>query len=260
VQVGAAGLGCYSRAAEAQRLALPAAQAPHSQACRPSPHAAPDPGPARPCPPAPRRTEQAAGHSHPHDHSHSHAGHHEHKPKPGSAETQETRAAARFGIRSFVYARRRPFHPQRCAACAAAAWWAVPTWRPAAAQQACSVACCPRQRALALACPLPAPCPAPGLCRLKDLVLKWLPVTHNKAIDGGALGLLPSSCCQCWDNGCRCPDTDGTPWHALAPLRSCPGQPCAEAFLQPAALPQVRRPRRATAPSRPCSAPRASCG
>ncbi len=39
-----------------------------------------------------------------HDHEHGHK--HEHK-------RQETTAAARFGIISFVYSRRRPFHPQR---------------------------------------------------------------------------------------------------------------------------------------------------
>ncbi|EFN50788.1 hypothetical protein CHLNCDRAFT_33359 [Chlorella variabilis] len=49
-------------------------------------------------------------------------------------ERQETTAAQRFGIKSFVYARRRPFHPQR----------------------------------------------------LKDLVLRWMPVSHNKAIGDAA--------------------------------------------------------------------------
>mmetsp|Transcript_2194 Transcript_2194/g.3610 ORF Transcript_2194/g.3610 Transcript_2194/m.3610 type:complete len:598 (+) Transcript_2194:105-1898(+) len=64
-----------------------------------------------------------AGHDHAgHDHSHAHG-------RPS-----ETRAAERFGIRSFVYSRRRPFHPQR----------------------------------------------------LKEMVLKWLPVTSNLAIDNEA--------------------------------------------------------------------------
>jgi G3E family GTPase len=63
-----------------------------------------------------------------HDHHHHH---HHHDEKEGHA---ETRAATRFGIRSFVYSRRIPFHPQR----------------------------------------------------LKELVLKLLPVTHNQAIDGEA--------------------------------------------------------------------------
>ena len=40
---------------------------------------------------------------------HHHHHHHHHTGKP----TAETRAASRFGIRSFVYSRRRPFHPKR---------------------------------------------------------------------------------------------------------------------------------------------------
>ncbi|PNW79229.1 hypothetical protein CHLRE_09g406983v5 [Chlamydomonas reinhardtii] len=62
-----------------------------------------------------------------HDHKHEHK--HDHKHERG-----ETRAASRFGIRNFVYSRRRPFHPQR----------------------------------------------------LKEMVLKWLPVAVNQAIDGEA--------------------------------------------------------------------------
>lgn len=62
----------------------------------------------------------------PHDH-HNHKEHKNKKPKNGR---QATTAAARFGILSFVYRRRRPFHPQR----------------------------------------------------LKDLVLRWMPVSHNKAL------------------------------------------------------------------------------
>ncbi|KAG2488742.1 hypothetical protein HYH03_012740 [Edaphochlamys debaryana] len=68
------------------------------------------------------------GHKHDHAHDHGHH-HHHHKHERG-----ETRAAQRFGIRNFVYARRRPFHPQR----------------------------------------------------LKEMVLKWLPVAVNQAIDGEA--------------------------------------------------------------------------
>ncbi|GLI70159.1 hypothetical protein VaNZ11_014971 [Volvox africanus] len=64
--------------------------------------------------------EELEGHKHHHHHHHH--------------EREETRAAKRFGIRNFVYSRRRPFHPQR----------------------------------------------------LKEMVLKWLPVTVNQAIDGEA--------------------------------------------------------------------------
>ncbi|KAL4424848.1 hypothetical protein ABPG77_011098 [Micractinium sp. CCAP 211/92] len=94
--------------------------------------------------------EHGHGHGHAHKHKHSHAedGHkhddcaackhgdheHHHHHHHHKKERQETTAAKRFGIKSFVYARRRPFHPQR----------------------------------------------------LKDLVLKWMPVSHNKAIDGEA--------------------------------------------------------------------------
>eukprot|EP00877_Chromochloris_zofingiensis_P009401 jgi/Chrzof1/4714/Cz14g23240.t1 len=67
------------------------------------------------------------GDAHDNDHKHHH---HEHKHK----HADETRAATRFGIRSFVYSRRRPFHPQR----------------------------------------------------LRDTVLRWLPVTDNKALEGAA--------------------------------------------------------------------------
>ncbi|KAL6762527.1 CobW/HypB/UreG, nucleotide-binding domain-containing protein [Haematococcus lacustris] len=63
-------------------------------------------------------------------HHHHHHHHHQHKSK-------ETTAAMRFGINSFVYRRRRPFHPQR----------------------------------------------------LKEMVLKWLPVTSNPALEGEAPGL-----------------------------------------------------------------------
>eukprot|EP00983_Pelagomonas_calceolata_P118651 1160527-Pelagomonas_calceolata.AAC.8 len=45
-------------------------------------------------------------------HTHSEACGHGHKHE--HAETPETRAAKRFGIRSFVYSSRRPFHPLRC--------------------------------------------------------------------------------------------------------------------------------------------------
>ncbi|PSC76572.1 cobalamin biosynthesis isoform A [Micractinium conductrix] len=83
------------------------------------------------------------GHKHGHKHEHSHAAdghkhdddhHHKHHKHGHKHERQETTAAQRFGIKSFVYARRRAFHPQR----------------------------------------------------LKELVLRWMPVSHNKAIDGAA--------------------------------------------------------------------------
>lgn len=35
-------------------------------------------------------------------------------------------------------------------------------------------------------CAMYAPCLPCHPCRLKDLVLKWMPVSHNKAIDGEA--------------------------------------------------------------------------
>ncbi|RMZ52016.1 hypothetical protein APUTEX25_001210, partial [Auxenochlorella protothecoides] len=69
------------------------------------------------------------GHDHGRKHGHKH-------------DRQTTTAAKRFGITSFVYARRLPFHPQR------QAW--------------------------------------PGRdCWLKDLVLKWMPVSHNKTLEQG---------------------------------------------------------------------------
>jgi G3E family GTPase len=70
--------------------------------------------------------EHGDGHDHHHDHDDKHS-HHSHK-RP----RQATTAAARFGILSFVYSRRRPFHPQR----------------------------------------------------LKELVIRWMPVSHNRALDG----------------------------------------------------------------------------
>jgi G3E family GTPase len=79
------------------------------------------------------------GHAHEHGnekngHSHAeHHGHHHQHHKKAKRERQSTTAAARFGIVSFVYARRRPFHPQR----------------------------------------------------LKDLVLRWMPVSHNRALEKG---------------------------------------------------------------------------
>ena len=68
-------------------------------------------------------------HSHSHSDSHKHGAecaatgctegdheghhHHHHEAHPPKKLRQETTAAARFGIRSFVYRRRRPFHPGR---------------------------------------------------------------------------------------------------------------------------------------------------
>lgn len=75
------------------------------------------------------------GHEHHHHHDHEHKDGHEH-----SHQRQETTAASRFGIRSFVYSRRRPFHSQR----------------------------------------------------LKQMVLKWLPVSSNAAIDGEKPAAGPS--------------------------------------------------------------------
>lgn len=95
------------------------------------------------------------GHDHAHDHSHEHVSdadgkvhhahddghecnehcteHHHHGEHKHHHASKETTAALRFGIRSFVYSRRRPFHPQR----------------------------------------------------LREMVLKWLPVVHNQALEGG---------------------------------------------------------------------------
>lgn len=73
--------------------------------------------------------EHSAGHDHDHKHEHGHGHGHSHK-------RQETTAAERFGIRSFVYKRRLPFHPQR----------------------------------------------------LREMVLRWLPVSSNAALEGQAPG------------------------------------------------------------------------
>lgn len=47
-------------------------------------------------------------HSDEHEHKHEHSHGHNHK------EHADTRAATRFGIKSFVYHKRRPFHLKRC--------------------------------------------------------------------------------------------------------------------------------------------------
>ena len=65
-----------------------------------------------------RAHEHADGHKHDHAHEHKHEHGHDHKHDHGHEhhhhhERQETTAASRFGIRSFVYKRRLPFHPQR---------------------------------------------------------------------------------------------------------------------------------------------------
>lgn len=54
-------------------------------------------------------TDSACAHSHGDGHGHGHGHSHSHE---GSRQTT-TSAAQKFGITSFVYARRRPFHPQR---------------------------------------------------------------------------------------------------------------------------------------------------
>lgn len=79
------------------------------------------------------------------DHHHEKHDHHHHDGcklcDDSKSKRQKTTAATRFGILSFVYERRRPFHPQR----------------------------------------------------LKDLVLKWMPVTHNKAVTDEEKGDASSS-------------------------------------------------------------------
>jgi G3E family GTPase len=64
-------------------------------------------------------------------HHHHHEHHHDDDCSECASKRQKTTAASRFGIVSFVYERRKPFHPQR----------------------------------------------------LKDLVLRWMPVTHNKEVE-----------------------------------------------------------------------------
>ena len=46
--------------------------------------------------------------------------------------------------------------------------------------------------------PLPPPLQS---CRLKDLVLKWMPVSHNKALKEGEAAGQGGCPCRCW---CRC--------------------------------------------------------
>lgn len=82
------------------------------------------------------------GHDHHHHDHHDHHHHdHHHAHTHNKKERQATTAAARFGILSFVYSRRRPFHP----------------------------------------------------IRLKDLVLRWMPVSHNKSLDPGEEAAVGSS-------------------------------------------------------------------
>jgi len=76
----------------------------------------------------------------PEHHHHDHHDHKHHHSDDKMKDRQATTAAKRFGITSFVYSRRLPFHPQR----------------------------------------------------LRDLVLRWMPVTHNKAIGDTAPETGPS--------------------------------------------------------------------
>lgn len=64
--------------------------------------------------------DHSDGHKHEHGHAHEHGDDHKHEDGDGHKhdhghhhDRQETTAASRFGIKSFVYRRRLPFHPQR---------------------------------------------------------------------------------------------------------------------------------------------------
>lgn len=144
--------------------------------------------------------EEAGGQGHGHSHGNGHSHGHDHGSKP------ETRAAKRFGIHSFVYCSRRPFHAQRCVrsegVCeggggGACCYNLCVALKKLANLQRCrmqirgaSFSLCLTNKHIpthTIECAhMNAHTCSPSCRSLKEMVLKWLPVSSNKAIDGEA--------------------------------------------------------------------------